>query len=449
MKKRSDHHPIQTPHQEHAVSAAKVLLRRLRRQDPLDVCEALGYQHDKQNDDDRRNLMQSTRILLLTEEYLKLVDTPKETPKRKKAEKKEVVEEEPIVEEPIVEPEKPAKQGTLNMIDLDNAAMLLMSDDSEDEDDEISESSEEDLSSLLSAMDGLGVGSTDADEPEAQSAPLDQEAEDPFAALASLGDDVADQTSETDSEEDDPFAALSALTEDDESNIEVAKDDESEDPFAALSMLANDETEDISGQDSDDLDISEDPMAALSQLGPEETSSDNTQEVDIVPEEDPFAALASLGDDVTQTDASVDLEDITLDISENATVLEIEAENAPLGDPDASHGVPHAEEDASKIEIDFGDAEDDQISNETSEDSLANLEMLNELEILPPKEIEFSDLELLDAEEDEDETDEDEVQNASTEHPTSKPEATKEDDAMAFLTGSFDELETSSDDNKE
>lgn len=449
MTKRSDHHPIQTPYQEHAVSAAKVLLRRLRRRDPLDVSEAHGYQHDKQNDDDRRNLMQSTRILLLTEEYLKLVDTPKETPKRKKAEKKEIVEEEPIVEEPIVEPEKPAKQGTLNMIDLDNAAMLLMSDDSEEEDDEISESSEEDLSSLLSAIDGLGGGSTDADEPEAQSAPSDLEAEDPFAALASLGDDVADQTSEVEAEEDDLFAALSALTEDDESNIEVAKDAGSEDPFAALSMLDNDEKEDIAGQDSEELDINEDPKAALSQLGPEETSSDSTQEVDIVPEEDPFAALASLGDDVKPIDAGVDLEDMTRDVAEDATVLEIEADNASLVDPDASNSVPHAEEDASKIEIDFGDAEDDQISNETSEDALANLEVLNELEILPPKEIEFSDLEMLDVEEDEDETDEDEVQNASTEDPPSKPEATKEDDAMAFLTGAFDELETSSDDNKE
>ena len=144
-----------TLYQEHMEKAAKVGLRRLRRLDIFDVSLSLAQAFTTVQDDERPRLIMSTRLCLLNEQLQKLGKlAPAPEPKPKKAKKVE-----PEIELPPepVEPPPPAppkKEATLNMMDLGNAAMLLMAaDEPEAEPPQDEAPEEEDHMAFLTASD--------------------------------------------------------------------------------------------------------------------------------------------------------------------------------------------------------------------------------------------------------------------------------------------------------
>lgn len=287
---------ITTDYQEHMADAAKVALRRLRRTNALDVSEALGEAFQKESSDERRRLVMATRLHLLNEQLLKLDESEQSKPK--KPAKKSNPKPPPPPPEPEPEPEpepapkKPVKEATLNKLDLDNAAAMLMAGFGEAEpEEEAAPSGIDEMAALLASDDEPA-----ADDPFAELNALESidssganNTSDPFAELASLGDsdkandedpfaafaelEAAEETPITD---EDPFAALSELGTSEESKQE-------EDPFAALAEFADDTSEDAQSLD-------EDPFAALAEL-------------DSAPSDDHFAALQELGDDKDETES--------------------------------------------------------------------------------------------------------------------------------------------------
>ena len=162
--------------------AAKVGLRRLRRLDVFDVSLSLAQAFATAQDDERRRLIMSTRLCLLNEQLQKLgaMEPPPE-PKPKKAKKVEPEIElppEPVAPPP---PAPPKKEATLNMMDLGNAAMLLMAaEEPEEETPQDEAPEEEDHMAFLTASD---------DDP----ADTPNEAEDHMAFLT-----ASDDSNETD-----------------------------------------------------------------------------------------------------------------------------------------------------------------------------------------------------------------------------------------------------------
>ncbi len=175
-----------TPYQEHMEKAAKVGLRRLRRHDALFISEALANAFSTTTDDERRRLIMSTRLCLLNEQLQKMgslnVPAVPKAPKVKKP--APVPEPEPEPAPPPPPPPPPKKDPTLNMMDLTNAAMLLMSADEPEED-------EEDPMAFLTASDD------DAKETA--------EEEDHMAFLTASDDDAKETA-----EEEDHMAFLTA-----------------------------------------------------------------------------------------------------------------------------------------------------------------------------------------------------------------------------------------------
>jgi hypothetical protein len=144
-----------TLYQEHMEKAAKVGLRRLRRLDVFDVSLSLAQAFATAQDDERRRLIMSTRLCLLNEQLQKLsaMEPPSE-PKPKKAKKVEPEIELPL--EPVAPPPPapPKKEATLNMMDLGNAAMLLMAaEEPEEETPQDEAPEEEDHMAFLTASD--------------------------------------------------------------------------------------------------------------------------------------------------------------------------------------------------------------------------------------------------------------------------------------------------------
>ena len=172
-----------TLYQEHMEKAAKVGLRRLRRLDVFDVSLSLAQAFATAQDDERRRLIMSTRLCLLNEQLQKLsaMEPPSE-PKPKKA--KKVEPEIELPPEPVAPPPPPAppkKEATLNMMDLGNAAMLLMAAEEPEEETPQDEAPEqEDHMAFLTASD---------DDP----ADTPNEAEDQMPFLT-----VSDDSNETD-----------------------------------------------------------------------------------------------------------------------------------------------------------------------------------------------------------------------------------------------------------
>ncbi len=144
-----------TLYQEHMEKAAKVGLPRLRRLDVFDVSLSLAQAFATAQDDERRRLIMSTRLCLLNEQLQKLsaMEPPSE-PKPKKAKKVEPEIELPL--EPVAPPPppEPKKEATLNMMDLGNAAMLLMAaEEPEEETPQDEAPEEEDHMAFLTASD--------------------------------------------------------------------------------------------------------------------------------------------------------------------------------------------------------------------------------------------------------------------------------------------------------
>ena len=242
------------------------ILSKMRGVEPLVGAEALADLYEEENDPARRNLLMQARLKLLQDALKGEKPAPKK-PKRRKAAKpapEPVPEPEPIPEPEPAPPPPPKKAPKLDMMDLSDPSVFdVFGDlDAEDEPEE-----------------------TPAAAPTAAPpAPAEEEAPDPFAALAGLGGDSPTASDDPfaafgDDDGDDPFAAFSDDTPKATSPAAAPAAKKDEDPFAAFT------------------DDGDDPFAAFGEL--DATSADDTPaEAEAAPKEnDPFAAFADEGDD--------------------------------------------------------------------------------------------------------------------------------------------------------
>ncbi|MCT4579085.1 MAG: hypothetical protein N4A58_17415, partial [Donghicola sp.] len=240
------------------------ILSKMRGVEPLVGAEALADLYEEENDPARRNLLMQARLKLLQDALKGEKPAPKK-PKRRKAAKpapEPVPEPEPIPEPEPAPPPPPKKAPKLDMMDLSDPSVFDVFGDLDAEDEP------EDTPAPTAAPP----------------APAEEEAPDPFAALAGLGGDSPTASDDPfaafgDDDGDDPFAAFSDDTPKAASPAAAPAAKKDEDPFAAFT------------------DDGDDPFAAFGELGAS-SADDTPAAAEAAPEEnDPFAAFADEGDD--------------------------------------------------------------------------------------------------------------------------------------------------------
>ncbi|NVO26303.1 hypothetical protein HJ526_02630 [Donghicola sp. C2-DW-16] len=277
------------------IKPVRKILDKMRGIDPMSGAEALADIYEEEKDAARRNLLMQARLKLLQDALKGEQEPPK--PKKKKTPKPKpepALEAEPLPEPEPAPPPAPKKVPKLDMLDLSDPSVFdvfgaLDADDDEDE----------------------------APAPAAKPAPAEEEAPDPFAMLADIGDSqsASDDPFAAFDDADDPFGAFDAPTPpkapapapaaakpamDDDPFAAFADEDDPFAPFEAEAAPAEVAKEEPKQEDPFAAFPDEDPFAAFEETEAEpepEPEEITVEESTADPEEDPFAALAGLTGD--------------------------------------------------------------------------------------------------------------------------------------------------------
>ena len=324
----------QTSFQTHSEIAAKIGLRRLRRQDPVHVLQSLGLAYHTEQNDERRRLIMSTRLCLLNEQLQKLWSSPPAAAEAKPKAKKPKPEPEPevIEPEPAPPPPPPKKEAKLDMMDLGNAAMLLMASDEDDTEDE----TPEDPMDFLTSDDTADKAKTNNDIDDDMMAFLTSSDEDDAEDAATSQDDIVADASEVELSDADLMAFLSSTDDDEADDVtdatQTASTETGNDTDMAFLAGSDDPT---SGTDTQS-NVLDDDMAALLAMNDNDTPEDPTSventtfstEPDNAVENDAFSDMAALlaMDDTGASDAQNDDMNALLSMDDTTT-------DAPATDP--------------------------------------------------------------------------------------------------------------------
>ncbi|NVO22106.1 hypothetical protein [Donghicola mangrovi] len=318
------------------IKPVRKILDKMRGVDPMSGAEALADVYEEEKDAARRNLLMQARLKLLQDALKGEQEPPK--PKKKKTPKPKpepALEAEPLPEPEPAPPPAPKKVPKLDMLDLSDPSVFdvfgaLDADDDEDE----------------------------APAPAAKPAPAEEEAPDPFAMLADIGDSqsASDDPFAAFDDADDPFAAFDATTppKAPAPAPAAAKPAMDDDPFAAFGELLDDVDKPGPAAMDDDpfaaFADEDDPFAPFeADAAPFESPKEESEQ------EDPFAAVADDDPFAAFDEAAAEPEQEEIPVAESlanpeedpfAALADLTGDTAVNVEGDEDPFTPYAQEDA-------------------------------------------------------------------------------------------------------